>query len=234
MTLRQLLFALTLGLSPLLATAQSDDAKAEPKPGSTLSVSIDGKPFTAPMRRIRFGGATFLTATQQKPERTVQFRLITDVPEKAPPAGEYLIVAREDFERKKRKELEALLTSAKAEGKVGYALIDMLEETKGAGMAFHVGESQQECKLVLTASDEKQIRGTFSGTLRGVYYKEKPAATVFGGLGRLTSKLEDKAFTAATGFQGDISEGPIRGGYKKQPNTDTITLTGGTFVINLQ
>ena len=62
-------------------------------------------------------------------------------------------------------------------------------------------------------------------------WKEKTSATAFGGLNRLTNKLEDKAVTGATGYEQNID--PEGAGYKKQATLDTIKLTDGKVRIKM-
>lgn len=202
-----------------------------PKAADGVSAMVNGTAFKAPGRRVRFGHYTYVTANLVNPDRTVQLRIWNILDEsQLPSPGEYEVVAVTDFDKKKSKELEDMFTSARARNMKGYALIDYSEETKGMGFAYHVGESQPGGKFVLTVSNSDRMEGTFSGKLKGIFYKEKTGATVFGGMSRIMNKLEDKAVTAATGWQGDISNGP-GGGYRKQPETDEITIIDGKLSI---
>jgi hypothetical protein len=210
-------------------TAVVAQAPAKDKDG--VSATVNGKPFKAAGRRVRFGNYTYLTANLVNPDRTVQVRLWHILDQSQFPApGEYEVVAITDFEKKKQKEMEEMFANTRAKGMKGYALIDYSEETKGMGFAYHVGESQPGGKFVLTVSNADRMEGTFSGKLTGVFYKERTSSTVFGGMGRIMGKLEDKAVKAATGWEGDISNGP-GGSYRKQPETDEITVTDGVLSI---
>jgi hypothetical protein len=210
-------------------TATTNPASTTGKDG--VSAVVNGKPFKAPGRRVRFGNYTYLTANLVNPDRTVQLRIWQIMAESQLPApGEYEVISSNEVERAKQKEMEARMMTAQSRGMKGFALIDYSEETKGMGFAYHVGESQPGGKFVLTVSNADRMEGTFSGKLKGVFYKERTSATVFGGMSRIMNKLEDKAVKAATGWEGDISNGP-GGGYRKQPETDEITLTDGVISI---
>jgi hypothetical protein len=88
----------------------------------------------------------------------------------------------------------------------GIAAIKYVLETKAPRMEYHVGYSMNN--------------------------DEKISATVFGGLGRIVNKMEDKAVTSATGFDQDID--PEGNGYKKQKNTDKIELKNGIVRIKIK
>jgi hypothetical protein len=75
------------------------------------------------------------------------------------------------------------------------------------------------------------LEATFKGTLAGSYWKEKATATVFGGMGRLINKMEDKAVTKASGYDSDID--PEGNGYKKQDKQDQIVISNGSFKLKM-
>ena len=72
----------------------------------------------------------------------------------------------------------------------------------------------------------------FNSTLAGTYWKEKGTATVFGGMGRLINKMEDKAITKASGYDSDID--PEGNGYKKQDKTDKIVISNGVAKLKIK
>jgi hypothetical protein len=90
-------------------------------------------------------------------------------------------------------------------------------------MEYHAGESMNNAETMeAVVTDDGFVELTFNCTLTGSWWKEKTSATVFGGVGRIVDKMEDKAVTSATGYDQDID--PEGWGYKKQKETDVITL----------
>lgn len=99
-------------------------------------------------------------------------------------------------------------------------------------MEYHVGKSQNNDETVVVKKNaDGSLEATFSGVLAGSYWKEKSSATVFGGMGRLMNKMEDKVITKTTGFDSSID--PEGNGYKQQSKKDSLVLTNGTFHLPL-
>lgn len=110
----------------------------------------------------------------------------------------------------------------------GIAVVKYVEETKAPRMEYHVGKSGNNNETItVKMGADGFLEAKFSSALAGSYWKEKATATVFGGMGRLMSKVEDKVVTKTTGYNSDID--PEGNGYKKGDKTDTINLTNGTF-----
>ncbi len=196
---------------------------------NTLNVQIDGKEFKTQPRRIRIGPYWWVTANTIGPDKSLRFwlgsfnRQATDTVE----PGTYLVVdADRPDTRENRKKYEDF-------GKYkGIALVKYVEETRTPRMEYHVGKSQNSDEtIIVKKAADGSLEATFNGTLVGSYWKERATATVFGGVGRLISKMEDKAITKASGYDSDID--PEGNGYKKQDKTDTIVLTNGTFKLKM-
>jgi hypothetical protein len=116
----------------------------------------------------------------------------------------------------------------------GIVVIKYVEEIREPRMEYHVGKSQNNDETVeVKVNADGSVEATFSGTLAGSYWKEKATATVFGGLGRIVGKMEDKAKTSATGYDSDID--PEGNGYKKQSDkADKIVLTSGKLKLKMK
>ena len=100
-------------------------------------------------------------------------------------------------------------------------------------MEYHVGEARYSGQTIdVVNGDDGYQTLTFNLTLEGSWWKEKTSATAFGGLNRLTNKLEDKAVTGATGYEQNID--PEGAGYKMQKETDVIKLADGKVRIKLK
>ena len=195
---------------------------------NTLSVQIDGKEYKTAPRRITIGAAWYITANAIKPDKSLRFWFLTFEGKQIPGPGLYKIV--DENYNTKRKTNEEILENGKYKG---IAFARYVEETKTPRMEFHLGKSRRENsgEIEITASSEKSLEGKFSATLDGTYWKERTSSTVFGGVGRLINKLEDKAITSATGYDSDID--PEKWDYKRQDKKDEIVLQEGVFKLVL-
>ena len=197
---------------------------------NTLTVKIDGKDYATQPRRIRIGNFWWITANTVKPDKSLRIWLASFVKgEKSDmiEPGTYLVVDADKPDTKEnRRKVEDL-------GKYkGLAAIKYVEETREPRMEYHVGKSENNDETIeVKRSADGALEATFGGTLVGSYWKEKAAATVFGGVGRLVSKMEDKAITKASGYDSDID--PEGNGYRKQDKKDQVVLTNGTFKLKL-
>lgn len=212
----------------LLLLAATTASYAQIANDNRFSVQIDGKPYQTQPRRIQLGRYWWITANSLKPDRSIRVWLGNADKTDLLVPGTYLIVDADKPDTKKNWE-EALAAGTYK----GIAVIKFVEETREPRMEYHVGKSQNnhETITVKQAADGFLEAQFSSVALAGSYWKEKPAATVFGGLGRLTSKLEDKVITKTTGYDSDID--PEGNGYKRQDKTDAVTLTDGKFRLKL-
>lgn len=219
--MKKRLAALLIGLVSQVAVAQiSND--------NSLTVQVDGKEYKTAPRRIRIGNAWYVTANATSPDKSLRFWFATWSHSDTPEVGLYKIVD-EEFNGEKT------LAPIMAEGKYkGVAYVKYVEETRSPRMEYHVGKSRRDNggEIEVTKAADGFLEGKFSCTLDGTHFKEKTSATAIGGLGRLKSKLEDKVFTSATGYDSDID--PEGRGYKKQDTKDEIVLTGGTFKLKFE
>ncbi len=195
---------------------------------NTLSVMIDGKEYKTPPRRIMVGNMWWVTANSISPDKSLRIWLGGYLNPDTIDEGTYLVVDadRPDTRENQRKAEEL--------GKYkGLAAIKYVEETKTPRMEYHVGKSQNGTEtIVVKKGVDGSLQATFSGTLVGSYWKEKAGATVFGGVGRLMNKMEDKVITKASGYNSDID--PEGNGYRKQDKTDQIVLTNGVFMLKMK
>ncbi|MFN8343357.1 MAG: hypothetical protein U0X91_00015 [Spirosomataceae bacterium] len=219
--MKKLIAVLLIGLVSQVAAAQiSND--------NSLTVQIDGKEYKTAPRRIRIGNAWYVTANATSPDKSLRFWFATWSHSDTPEVGLYKIVD-EEFNGEKT------LAPIMAEGKYkGVAYVKYVEETRSPRMEYHVGKSRRDNggEIEVTKAADGFLEGKFSCTLDGTHFKEKTSATAIGGLGRLKSKLEDKVFTSATGYDSDID--PEGRGYKKQDTKDEVVLTGGTFKLKFE
>lgn len=188
---------------------------------NTLTVQIDGKEFATQPRRIRIGNYWWVTANSVKPDKSLRMWLGSFDRKDALESGTYLVVDADRPDTKEnRKKYEDF-------GKYkGIAIVKYVEETKQPRMEYHVGKSQNNDETIdVKLGTDGFLEATFNGKLAGSHWKEKASATVFGGMGRLVNKMEDKAITKASGYDSDID--PEGNGYKKQDKTDEIVLTNG-------
>ncbi|MFN4145788.1 MAG: hypothetical protein ACK4GN_08195 [Runella sp.] len=215
-------------LTPLLYVFLCSVVFAQLPNENTLSVQIDGQEYKTAPRRIKVGALWYITANALKPDKSLKIWFITFEGKEIPGTGLYKVVD-EDFPMKNKKQ-EEILENGKYKG---IAFIRYAEETRAPRMEFHVGKSRRENggEIEITASSEKALEGRFNATLDGTYWKEKAGATVFGGVGRLINKMEDKAITGATGYDSDLD--PERWDYRKQPKKDELILKDGKFKLVL-
>ncbi len=215
---------ITLALCLLTVTTFGQQAI---KNDNTLSVQLDGKDYTTQPRRIRIGSFWWITANSINPDKSLRIWLGSYDGKDALESGTYLVVdADKGTDKATRKRVEEL-------GKYkGIAAIKYVEETRSPRMEYKVGKSQNNDETIeVKANPDGTLEATFSGSLAGTLWKEKAAATVFGGMGRLIDKAQDKAITKGTGYDSDID--PEGNGYRKTGNTDNIVLTNGKFKLKL-
>jgi hypothetical protein len=212
----------------LLLGVISQGIEAQVSNDNSLSVQVNGKEYKTAPRRIRMGNVWYITANAVSPDKSLRFWFATWNNSDTPEVGLYKIV---DEEFNGEKTLQPII----AEGKYkGVAYVKYVEETKSPRMEYHVGKSRRENggEIEVTKADGGFLEGKFSCTLDGTHFKEKTSATAIGGLGRLKSKLEDKVFTSATGYDSDID--PEGRGYKKLDDKDEIVLTSGVFKLKFE
>ncbi|GAB3951930.1 hypothetical protein GCM10028805_32880 [Spirosoma harenae] len=195
---------------------------------NTLTAQVDGKDFTTQPRRIRIGNFWWITANTVKPDKSLRIWLGSFNGQDALEPGTYVVVdAKDPYKKEYRKKYEDL-------GKYkGIAAIRYIEETREPRMEYHVGDSGNNDEIVtVTNGADGTLEATFSSKLAGTYWKEKASATVFGGVGRLMSKMEDKAITKASGYDSDID--PEGNGYKKQDKKDEVVVTNGKVRLKIK
>ena len=215
----KLLLALCLSTTVVLFGQVAND--------NTLSVQIDGVDFVTQPRRIRVGNAFWVTANAIKPDKSLRMWLGTFDGRDVLEPGTYLIV---DFDKPASKEIRKKYDAGSYKG---IAMVKYVEETRTPRMEYHVGKSQDNQETInVTMGPDGFLEATFNGKLAGSYWKERGSATVFGGMGRLMNKMEDKVVTKATGYDSDID--PEGNGYKKQPKTDDIVLTNGKMRLKVK
>jgi hypothetical protein len=196
---------------------------------NTLKAQIDGKEFTTQPRRVKIGRFWWITANTVKPDKSLRIWLGNYANQDMVEPGTYLVVdADKPDVKENRKKVEESGSKYK-----GIAAIKYVEETREPRMEYHVGKSQNGEETVdVKMSADGFLEATFNTTLTGSYWKEKGAATVFGGVGRLMSKMEDKAITKSTGYDSDID--PEGNGYKKQDKQDQIVITNGNVRLKMK
>ena len=195
---------------------------------NTMSVMVNGKEYKCEPHRIKIGAYGYITGNAINPDASLRIWLGSFDGKDLNEPGSYLVIG-EDENYKKKEEINKAYASGKYKG---IAYVKYVIETKSPRMEYHVGESKYngETIEVVNAADGFQDV-TFNVTLEGSMWKEKSTTTAFGGLNRLTNKLEDKAVTGATGYEQNID--PEGAGYKKQPTLDTIKLTDGKVRIKM-
>lgn len=215
-------------LAVLMLSLMSQMAVAQISNDNSLSVQVDGKEYKTAPRRIRIGNAWYITANTTGPDKSLRFWFATWTNSDTPEVGLYKIV---DEEFNGEKTLQPIISEGKYKG---VAYVKYVEETKTPRMEYHVGKSRRENggEIEVIKAADGFLEGKFSCTLDGTHFKEKASATVLGGVGRLKSKLEDKVFTSATGYDSDID--PEGRGYKKQETKDEIVLAGGVFKLKFE
>lgn len=212
----------------LISLLVSTSTMAQIANDNTLSVLVDGKEYKTAPRRINIGAMWYVTANAIKPDKSLRFWFVTFEGKQVPGPGLYKIVD-EDYNTKRQTQ-EELLENGKYKG---LAFVRYVEETRTPRMEFHLGKSRRENggEIEITSSSEKTLEGKLSATLDGTYWKERTSSTVFGGVGRLINKMEDKAITSATGYDSDID--PEKWDYKRQSQKDEIILKEGVFKLVL-
>lgn len=193
----------------------------------TLSIKVDGKEFSGQPQNLKFGGYRYITTSASKPDQNLRIWIAGWDGGYVYEPGVYLIVNGDKPDTKyQMKKLEDY-TKYK-----GIAAIKYVIETKAPRMEYHVGYSDNNNEtLEVKRTDDGYIEFALNCSLNGTWWKEKTSATVFGGLGRIVDKMEDKAITKASGFEQDID--PEGNGYKKQKNTDKIELKEGKVRLKL-
>jgi hypothetical protein len=195
---------------------------------NTLKAQIDGKEFVTQPRRVRIGNFWWITANAVKPDKSLRIWLGSYDKRDIIETGTYLIVDADKPDTKENKKKVEDLTKYK-----GIAAIKYVEETREPRMEYHVGKSQNSDETIeVKMGADGFLEATFSSNLVGSYWKEKGTATVFGGMGRLINKMEDKAITKASGYDSDID--PEGNGYKKQDKQDQIVITNGTVKLKMK
>lgn len=194
---------------------------------NTFSAQIDGKAYATQPRRIQIGKFWWVTANSVKPDKSVRIWLGSYDQQNIIEPGTYLIVDADDPDTKENwKRIQEVGTYK------GLAVVKYVEETREPRMEYHVGKSQNNNETVtVTKAANGSLEATFNTTLAGSYWKEKGTATVFGGMNRLISKMEDKAITKTTGYNSDID--PEGNGYKKQTKADKIVVSDGKFTLKM-
>jgi hypothetical protein len=213
---------------PLVICLMSIAATAQIQKDHSMTVLVDGKEFTSQPQQIKVGGYRYITGNSTKPDQSLRIwiggwdgGIITE-------PGSYLIVNGDKPDTKEN------FKKAEDYGKYkGIAAIKYVLETKSPRMEYHVGYSgNNDESLDVKRGEDGYLEFTFNCSLLGTWWKEKTSATVFGGLGRITDKMTDKAVTGATGLDQDID--PEGNGYKKQKLTDKIELKNGVVKLKLK
>ena len=193
----------------------------------TLSVQIDGKEFTGQPQNLRFGGYRYITTSASKPDQNLRIWIDGWDGGYIYEPGIYLIVNGDNPDTKENMKKVEDYTKYK-----GIAAIKYVIETKSPRMEYHVGYSENNNEVLeVKKTDDGFLEFNLNCTLQGTWWKEKTSATVFGGLGRITDKMKDKAITNASGFEQDID--PEGNGYKKQKTIDKIVLKDGKVRLKL-
>ncbi len=186
---------------------------------NTMTVKVDGEEYQTEPRRIKIGHYGYITGNAIGPDKSLRVWLGTWDGNEIAETGTYLIVGEDNSRKNDKVSLEWQTGKYK-----GIAFIRYVEETKSPRMEYHMGESVFNGETIeAVMGDDGYLELTFNATLEGSWWKEKTSATVFGGVGRLTDKMQDKAVTSATGYDQNID--PEGWGYKKQKETDKIVLT---------
>ena len=207
----------------VLATATFGQVANE----NTFSVQINGTEYKTQPRRIRIGNYWWVTANSVKPDQSIRIWLGSYDRKDIVEPGTYLIVDEDKPDtNENRKAVERASTYK------GIAFVKYVVETKEPRMEYHVGKSQNGNETItVKMGADGFLEASFNATLAGTYWKEKGTATVFGGMGRLVGKMQDKVITKTTGYDSDID--PEGRGYKKQDNTDSIKLSSGQFRLKM-
>jgi hypothetical protein len=190
---------------------------------NTFSAQIDGKDYKTQPRRIQLGRYWWVTANSVKPDQSIRIWLGNfDKTDNLEP-GNYMIVDADKGDTK-----ENWKKAVESGQFKGLAIVKYVLETKEPRMEYHVGKSRNAGEMItVTKTADGFLEGRFDCALAGTYWKEKTTATVFGGVGRLMDKAQDKVITKTTGYESDID--PEGNGYRRQDKTDEVVLKNATF-----
>lgn len=190
---------------------------------NTFSAQIDGQDYKTQPRRIQLGRYWWVTANSIKPDQSIRIWLGNyDKTDNLEP-GTYLIVDADNPDT--RENWKKAMESGQYKG---IAVVKYVLETKTPRMEYHVGKSRNAGETIsVKKGTDGFLEAQFNCTLAGTYWKEKATATVFGGVGRLMDKAQDKVITKATGYESDID--PEGNGYRRQDKTDEVILKNATF-----
>ncbi|MDX1477498.1 MAG: hypothetical protein R3301_07300 [Saprospiraceae bacterium] len=208
----------------------STEIQAQIENDNTMSVMVDTAEFETEPRRIRVGKAVYITGNTIGPDKSLRIWMGTTDGREVLETGTYLIVDASGS-KAANKHLKKTYDPTKYKG---IALIKYVEETKSPRMEYHLGLSQNGTEtLQAVMGDDGYLELTFDEVvLAGSWWKERASATILGGVGRLTNKLEDKAMTKATGYDQDID--PEGWGYRQMKETDTIVLKDGVVRLKIE
>jgi hypothetical protein len=197
---------------------------------NTMSVMINDVEYKTEPRRIKIGNYGYITGNTVSPDKSLRIWMGTWDGQEITDPGTYLIIdAWGGKETDKHIEKTYDLSKYK-----GVATFKYVEETKTPRLEYHMGLSQNGTETMeVVMGDDGYLELTFSKVeLTGSWWKERTSTTVFGGVGRVMDKMEDKAVTAATGYDQDMD--PEGWGYKKLKTTDSIMLKDGTVRLKMQ
>ena len=210
---------LTMASLPVVAQLENEN---------TMTFMVNGVEYKTEPRRIKIGNYGYITGNQIGPDKSLRIWMGTWDGREITDPGTYLII--DAWSNDAGKHVEKTYDISKYKG---IATIKYVEETKAPRMEYHMGLSQNGAdEMEVNMGDDGYLELTFNATLDGSWWKEKTSATVFGGVGRIVDKMEDKAVTEATGYDQDID--PEGWGYKKQKETDIITLKDAVVRLKMQ
>lgn len=195
---------------------------------NTMSVQVNGVEYQTEPRRITIGHYGYITGNAIGPDKSLRIWMGSWDGREMAETGTYLII--DSWQKDTDKYVEKNYDISKYKG---VATIKYVEETKTPRMEYHMGLSQNNTETMeVVMGDDGYLELTFNASLVGSWWKEKTSTTVFGGVGRLVDKMEDKAVTGATGYDQDMD--PEGWGYKKQKTTDSITISEGKVRLKMQ
>ena len=219
--MKKIIFLILASLNVYVATSQIQK-------DNILAIMVDGKEFKAQPQNLRFGAYRYITGNAGKPDQCLRIWIASWDGGSVKESGKYLIVNGDKPDTKQNFKKAQDLGQYK-----GIAAIKYVLETKAPRMEYHVGYSMNNDEaLEVTVEDGNNLKFDINCMLDGTWWKEKTSATVFGGLGRIVNKMEDKAVTSATGLDQDID--PEGNGYKKQKTTDKIELKNGIVRLKIK
>jgi len=212
-----------------LLLAGSTQVCAQLENDNTMSVMINGVEYKTEPRRIKLGNYGYITGNTIGPDKSLKIWMGSWDGREINDPGTYLIL--DAWSKDANKHIDKTYDLNKFKG---IATIEYVEETKSPRMEYHMGKSQNGTEIMeAVMGDDGYLELTFKKVeLAGSWWKEKTSATVFGGVGRVVDKMENKAVTSATGFDQDMD--PEGWGYKKQKTVDSIILTDGLIRIKLK